>query len=324
MGSKGRISSTQEKVHSLISTAPFDRQAWFEDPANQFELNESRRRFWSLLIQHPALDSWSETELQDLAQHVPSLSELDVLQSRFPNWNLILELPKHAIDRTTVWNESAEPILSNGWPHLEWRSFKNQLDFLKEVSEGDPTDLIENTRQASQQYHWGDALMAGVSMAPYSPAVEWSIPVPAPILPEIKLLDGSSWQWESSALTVVNLWATWCGPCRKEMPEFVELSKQYSDQEVRFIAVSTDRLTDRDKVEVMVNDWDPPFAVAHEPRLNRAFQVTGIPAIRVLNPEGQAVYRRKGYSPTAMDELSSALDLVMEDPKPLQRPLAYN
>ncbi len=45
-------------------------------------------------------------------------------------------------------------------------------------------------------------------------------------------------------VTLVNFWATWCGPCKVELPDLIELSKEYADRNVRFIGISTDRGSD--------------------------------------------------------------------------------
>jgi thiol-disulfide isomerase/thioredoxin len=42
-------------------------------------------------------------------------------------------------------------------------------------------------------------------------------------------------------VTLINFWATWCGPCKHELPDLVELSKQFSNSNVKFIGVSVDR-----------------------------------------------------------------------------------
>ncbi|HEY6191745.1 MAG TPA: TlpA disulfide reductase family protein [Bacteroidota bacterium] len=42
-------------------------------------------------------------------------------------------------------------------------------------------------------------------------------------------------------VTFINFWATWCGPCKKELPDLVALSRELASRDVRFIGVSTDR-----------------------------------------------------------------------------------
>ncbi|MCB1906210.1 MAG: TlpA family protein disulfide reductase [Rhodocyclaceae bacterium] len=46
-------------------------------------------------------------------------------------------------------------------------------------------------------------------------------------------------QWRDKLL-VVNFWATWCPPCRKEIPEFVEVSREYADRGVQFVGLGID------------------------------------------------------------------------------------
>ena len=53
-----------------------------------------------------------------------------------------------------------------------------------------------------------------------------------------KLLDFEAYRGK---VTFVNFWATWCGPCKKELPDLVALSQELAARDVRFIGVSTDR-----------------------------------------------------------------------------------
>ena len=317
-----QVTQSQKKVYDLLSIPSEERGPWFEDASNGFNGYWERQDFWSLLQKHSKLKGWSEKELQDLAQHAPSLHDLERLQVRFPQYDLLKESPLKQAD-AVVWGADGQSLLSSGWPMLEWRTLQNQWEALTENNSEPPSAILEDIRTRAQHYHWNTALLKSFGMAPYEPQKEWTAPVPPPKLPALELFDQTPWSWESDGLTVVNLWATWCGPCRKEMPEFVALSEGFQGKAVRFLAVSTDKMSDRDKVDAMVDEWSLPFAVAHEPSINRAFQVTGIPAIRVLNAEGQLVYTRKGYSPTAMTELSDALNSLLDNPKPLEQQMAY-
>ena len=46
-------------------------------------------------------------------------------------------------------------------------------------------------------------------------------------------------QWKGKVL-IVNFWATWCVPCREEMPEFVKLQKEFGDRGVQFVGIAVD------------------------------------------------------------------------------------
>ncbi len=120
---------------------------------------------------------------------------------------------------------------------------------------------------------------------------------PRPVA-ELKMrdLDGraiSSADWRGK-VTLVNFWATWCGPCRIEIPDLVALQKKYGDH-LRIIGIS--------------DDEGPPeevrkFATAHHinypivmstPELKRAFAgVRALPTTFVLNREGRLVQRHVG------------------------------
>ncbi|SET26775.1 Thiol-disulfide isomerase or thioredoxin [Nitrosomonas marina] len=57
-------------------------------------------------------------------------------------------------------------------------------------------------------------------------------------------LDGVSQpiaQWKGDVI-VANFWATWCTPCREEIPEFIEMQQQYGDQGLTFIGIAVDQL----------------------------------------------------------------------------------
>lgn len=76
--------------------------------------------------------------------------------------------------------------------------------------------------------------------------VQWSKePV---ILQEIGLQSVDSLiQNKSNKLRLINVWATWCGPCVMEFPSFVDINRMYRDRDFEFIAISTDKLPLKDK-----------------------------------------------------------------------------
>ena len=57
-------------------------------------------------------------------------------------------------------------------------------------------------------------------------------------------------QWRGKVL-VVNFWATWCAPCREEMPEFIRAQKEYGEKGLQFVGIAVDQA---DKVEQYVKE----------------------------------------------------------------------
>ena len=60
-------------------------------------------------------------------------------------------------------------------------------------------------------------------------------------LPDLKNQPQSLGQWRGKPL-VVNFWATWCAPCREEIPVFVKLQDRYRDKGLQFIGISIDQM----------------------------------------------------------------------------------
>lgn len=90
----------------------------------------------------------------------------------------------------------------------------------------------------------------------------------------------------------IDLWATWCGPCKKEIPFLKVLEKEFHDQNINFVSISVDRVKDRDKWKKMVADLQLTgvqlFANGDD-SFEKAYEVSGIPRFILLDPQGNIV-----------------------------------
>jgi peroxiredoxin len=103
-------------------------------------------------------------------------------------------------------------------------------------------------------------------------------------------LTGKQWSLKDlrGKVVLVNFWATWCPPCRKEMPDLNALHKRFQGQGLVVLAIS-------DEEEPVVrkflseNPYDFPIIVDHSEATNKAFRVEGIPKSLVYNRAGEIV-----------------------------------
>ncbi len=122
-------------------------------------------------------------------------------------------------------------------------------------------------------------------------------------------LDGTGPALELGTLrgpAVVNLWATWCVPCRQELPAFQEVSAARAD--VRFVGVDIGEQTERarsylDELGITFDQYADPTG-----ELTDALGVAGLPITLVVDDAGMVV--RQHLGPMSVDDLEDAIDDV--------------
>jgi peroxiredoxin len=103
-------------------------------------------------------------------------------------------------------------------------------------------------------------------------------------------LEGKTWSLQElkGKVVLVNFWATWCPPCRKEMPDLNALYQRFKDQGFVILAISDE---DADKVKPFIAERHISYPVMLDPgrKVNELFQVEGIPKSFVYDREGKLV-----------------------------------
>ena len=88
----------------------------------------------------------------------------------------------------------------------------------------------------------------------------------------------------------IDVWATWCGPCKKEIPHLKALEKEYHGKKIAFVSISLDQ--NKDAWTKMVTEQELSGIQLHyggDQTFTTAYQVTGIPRFILLDPEGNVV-----------------------------------
>jgi peroxiredoxin len=97
-------------------------------------------------------------------------------------------------------------------------------------------------------------------------------------------------------VVLVNLWATWCEPCRFEFPELAALYERHAPKGLRLVGVSIDAERTPAELRDFVTRRKLPYEVWHDPenRSARAFRVETIPASFLFDKRGTLVWHRVG------------------------------
>ena len=107
---------------------------------------------------------------------------------------------------------------------------------------------------------------------------------------KLQELNGKSWtlKEQRGKVVVLNFWATWCPPCRKEMPDLDALYRQFKDQGVVILAISDE---DAGKVKPFIAQQKVTYPILLDPgrKVNELFQIEGIPKTFVYDRTGKLV-----------------------------------
>ena len=138
---------------------------------------------------------------------------------------------------------------------------------------------------------------------------------------ELKDIDGRSFQLSGfrGRVFVVNLWATWCGPCRSEIPELNKLREEFRGRGVEFVGLTTeDPETDAEKVRAFAAEFGMRYRLGFADRETAVALMSGrhaIPQTLVVGPDGRVVVHFRGYSPRLPPLIRGAIEKAL-DPAP--------
>ena len=129
-----------------------------------------------------------------------------------------------------------------------------------------------------------------------------------------KTLDGGTYDLasEKGSVVLVNVWATWCGPCRFEIPELQKMHDDLSSKGFKVVGVSVDE-GEAKEVKQFMADQKMTYPVVHDPdgRIANLLATTVLPTSVLLDRHGKIVWREVGAIPADEPALKKAIDAAL-------------
>ena len=128
------------------------------------------------------------------------------------------------------------------------------------------------------------------------------------------LLDGGKFDVaaERGTVVLINVWATWCGPCRYEIPALEKLHKKYESRGFKVVGVSIDEGS-REPVKAFVADHSMQYPIAHDPdgKVATMFQTEVIPTSVLIDRNGKIVWEKRGAIEENEEPLTKAIEAAL-------------
>ncbi len=113
---------------------------------------------------------------------------------------------------------------------------------------------------------------------------------------------------------ILNVWATWCKPCVKELPELRRLQEAYGNGEYRVVAVSVNAQKEMDDILRYIKKLDVDSIAGYhdyEGQLQKSLKIKDLPVTYIINRRGQLLYRITGEARWTGPEIRNFLNLLL-------------
>ena len=151
-------------------------------------------------------------------------------------------------------------------------------------------------------------LSAGSQAAPQEPKG------PAPDF-TLKSLSGENIKLSElrGQVVLINFWASWCGPCRQEMPLLDQMYQKYGELGFTLLGVNVEQ--DSADAQRMLHDTPVTFPILFDTQneVSKLYDVTAMPSTVIVDRDGNVRFVHKGYQPGYEDEYQTQVRALVRE-----------
>ena len=115
-------------------------------------------------------------------------------------------------------------------------------------------------------------------------------------------------------VVMINFWATWCGPCRQEMPLLEQLHQRYEPLGFTLLGVNVEE--DSSNAEEFLHETPVTFPILFDPEnsVSKLYDVSAMPSTVVVDRQGNVRFLHHGYQPGYEDEYQNQVRTLIREP----------
>jgi cytochrome c-type biogenesis protein len=140
------------------------------------------------------------------------------------------------------------------------------------------------------------------------------IGLPAPAYSATNMAgDSVSLESQRGKVVLLNVWATWCHPCRDEIPELRRIHAIYAPRGMELIGVSVDADGNDDGIRAFMREFEMAYPVWRDPGedVSARFLVVGVPATFLVDRQGVLRWRKTGPIQQGDTSLTNAIERAL-------------